>query len=141
MSKRVASVAKRVAIGELVDLARLGSAGLPPSARELRAALPRGWILDEDPRFARRDLRLLFREGWILLLALVAFGSVGLAFLLGATPRGWGGILRVVVMIALVLLVGGLVGPIVTRTLVRRSHAPKPSHRAPPPHHPDPASR
>ncbi len=111
----------RVPVAELVDLAALERAdGRPPGPARLRAALPRGWVLEPDGVHARRDLRLLFREGWILLLGLVAFGSAGLAFLFGAMPRGARGALRFLVLLAVMALLGGLVAPVITRALQRR---------------------
>jgi hypothetical protein len=107
----------RAPIGEVVDMRRLRQDGHEPTPRELRAALPRGWVLEPDLRHARRDARVLFREGWILLLGLVVFGSVGLAFLWGAVPDGWRGLLRLAGLVALVLVAGGLVAPLVTRAL------------------------
>jgi len=109
-----------VPVEELVDLARLGRDGRPPTPRELRAALPRGWALDEDGRHAHRDARLFFREGWILVLGLVLFGAIGGFFLIDAAPRGPAGAVRLLVLIGLVALAGGVAGPLVTRALHRR---------------------
>lgn len=114
-------MSQRVPVEELVDLQRVGPGHRPPTPSELRAALPRGWVLEQDGAHARRDARLLFREGWILVVGLVSFGAVGLSFLLGAMPRGWGGLGRLAVLVVVVLAVGGLVGPMVTRALNRRS--------------------
>jgi hypothetical protein len=113
----------RVPIEELIDpdvLARLRRDGRMPPPRELRAALPRGWALDADGRHAHRDARLLFREGWILLLGLAIFGTLGAFFLVDAVPRGWRGALRLALLVGLVLLAGGVVGPLVTRAVHRR---------------------
>ena len=112
-----ASTPERVPVEELIDLDALGTDGHRPSKRRIRAALPRGWVLEDDGLHARRDLRLLFREGWILIAGLVAFGSVGVAFLWGAMPRGLAGLGRLAALVAVVLLVGGVVGPIVSRAL------------------------
>lgn len=109
-----------VPLEDLLPPELLGADGERPSARELRAALPRGWALADDGRHAYRDARLLFREGWILVLGLVVFGSVGLGFLWGAMPAGWAGIARLALLVAVVLLVGGLVAPRITRALLRR---------------------
>ena len=76
--------------------------------------------LSEDGQHAYRDARLLYREGWILILGLVVFGSVGLGFLWGAVPRGWSGVVRIAALIGVVLVLGGLVAPWITRTLNRR---------------------
>jgi hypothetical protein len=112
---------ERVPIEELVDLARVGQAGRAPTPAELRAALPRGWVLEDDLCHARRDARLLFREGWIQVVGLLVFGGVGATFLLDAVPRGWVGLARLVLLVAAVLLVGGVVAPLVTRALHRRA--------------------
>jgi hypothetical protein len=109
-----------VPVEELVDLARVRADGRAPNARELRAALPRGWALADDGRYAYRDARLFFREGWILLLGLVVFGSAGAAFLWGGLPRGARGILRFALLVGIVLVVGGLVAPRITRALHRK---------------------
>ena len=115
-------MAKRrlVPLRELVDLDALGRNRRPPSPREIRAALPRGWALAADGEHAYRDARLFFREAWILILGLVVFGSVGLGFLWGAMPDGWRGALRLALLLGVVLVVGGLVGPRITRALMRR---------------------
>ena len=110
----------RVAIEELVDLARVGPGTRRPTPREIRAALPRGWVLEEDGLHARRDVRVLFREGWVLALGLVSFGAAALGFFWWSAPRGAGGFVRFAVAVALVLLAGGVVGPLVTRALTRR---------------------
>lgn len=112
-------MSRRVPVTELIDLERVGPGHRPPTPAELRAALPRGWVLDADGVTARSDLRLLFREGWVLVLGLVAFGVVGLGFLWGAFPRGAAGFLRLAVLVGVVLLAGGVVGPLVTRALHR----------------------
>ena len=111
---------ERVPIRALVDPERLRALGPDPSPARLRALLPRGWVPDADREYARRDLRLFFREGWILLLCLVAFGSAGAAFLFGAAPRGWSGVLRVLGLVAAVWLAAGIAGPLITRSLQRR---------------------
>ena len=86
----------------------------------LRAALPPGWRPDADGVRAVRDGRIAFRESWVLLAGLVVFGLLGGAFLVGAMPRGLGGWLRLGGMLALLLLLGGIAGPAVTRALRRR---------------------
>ena len=110
-----------VPIEDLIDLEALrAEAGRDPSPARLRAALPRGWALAEDNRHAYPDARLLFREGWILILGLVVFGSVGLGFLWGAMPRGRGGVGRFLLLIGVVAVLGGVVAPRITRALNRR---------------------
>lgn len=112
----------RVPVEDLVDVAALTRAkGRPPTARELRAALPRGWVLEDDGRHARRDLRLLFREGWILVVGMVVFGGVVLALFWSTFPAGLAGLVNLAVLLALVLVAGGLVAPAITRALHRRS--------------------
>ncbi len=113
---------RRLPLEELVDLTALERAkGAPLTPAELRRALPRGWALEDDLRHAHRDLRLFFREGWILAVGLLAFGSVGLAFLWGAMPRGWRGFGRLAALVLVLVLLGGFVGPWITRTLNRRA--------------------
>ena len=111
---------ERVPVSELVDLRTLGGPDRAPTAREIRAALPRGWVLDEDGATARRDLRLFFREGWILVLGLVLFGAFGLAFFAQVLPRGGRGLLRFGLLIAGVAVAAGLVAPLITKALYRR---------------------
>lgn len=64
--------------------------------------------------------RLFFHEAWMLVLCLVVFGALGAFLVLGALPSGWSGIVRLLVLIALVLLAGGVAGPLVSRALRRR---------------------
>lgn len=109
-----------VPVTELVDLAALTSEDRPPTAREIRAALPRGWVLEPDGVTARRDLRLFFREGWILVLGLVLFGAGGAIFFWDVFPRGWDGVLRLVLLVGAVLLAAGVVAPIITRALYKK---------------------
>ena len=111
----------RIPITELIDLDALTAEhGHHPSPARIRAALPRGWALEDDGLHARRDARLLFREGWILIVGLVVFGSVGLGFLWGAMPRGAGGVLRFALLIGVVAVLGGVVAPLITKALNRR---------------------
>lgn len=114
------STHRRVPLEELVDLAALSTEGRAPSAARLRAALPRGWVLEDDLRHARRDARLVFREGWILLAGLVVFGSAAVGLFYMTFPRGWSGLARAAVLLAVLLVLGGLVAPGVTRALGRR---------------------
>lgn len=112
-----------VPIEELIEpshLAELTRDGRKPAPRELRAALPRGWALDDDGRHVHRDARLLFREGWILIVGLVIFGTLGGLFLVDAVPRGWRGALNLLMLLGIVLLAGGVVGPMVTRAVYRK---------------------
>ncbi|MCB9915711.1 MAG: hypothetical protein H6828_11265 [Planctomycetes bacterium] len=111
---------ERVPVEELVDVAALGEDGRPPHPARLRAALPRGWVLEDDGKHARRDLRLFFREGWILLVGLVSFGAIALATFWSVFPAGMAGLLRFLGLVVVLLLVGGVVGPMITRALQRR---------------------
>ena len=113
----------RVPIAELIDATRfreLGSHGRPPTPRQLQEALPPGWVLEEDQLHGRRDLRLLFRRGWMLAIGMLLFGAAGIAFFVEVLPGGGRGILRFATMIVVLLLIGGIVGPIFTRALTRR---------------------
>lgn len=109
---------ERVPIEELVDLEALTEDGRPPHPARLRAALPRGWVLEDDHLHARRDLRLFFREGWILIVGLLVFGGLGLLTFWSVFPAGIAGLLRFVALIVVVLLIGGVVGPMVTRAVL-----------------------
>ena len=109
----------RVPIRELLSPETLRQLGPSPTPARLRAALPRGWVPDEDGVHARRDGRLLFRQGWMLVLCLVVFGTIGATFVLGAVPRGWAGVARIVLLVLGVWLAAGIAGPLVTRALRR----------------------
>ena len=111
---------KRVRVEELVDLARLGRGGRPPTQSELRAALPLGWVLDDDGEHAIRDRRVFFGRSWVLICGLVMFGAAAVGLFATTLPRGWRGVTRAAVLLGLLLVIGGLVGPLVTRTLNRR---------------------
>ena len=113
-------MSQRVPVTELIDLEGLAPAGERPSTRAIREALPAGWVLEEDGSTARRDLRLLARQGWMLLLLMLVFGSVGLGLFWSSFPRGSKGLLYLLVLIGCVLLAGGLVAPLITRALYRR---------------------
>ncbi len=108
-------------IEELVDLESLSREGRAPSPRAIREALPPGWVLDEDGKTARRDLRILAREGWVLALGLVLFGGAAIVLFMETFPKGWRGAGRAALLIVAVLLPGGIVGPLVTRALNRRA--------------------
>jgi hypothetical protein len=111
---------ERVHVSELVDLDALSEGGRPPHPARLRAALPRGWVLEPDGEHARRDLRLFFREGWILIVGMAVFGGIALLSFWSVFPAGLSGFLRFAGLVLVVLLVGGVVGPIVTRALMRK---------------------
>jgi hypothetical protein len=111
---------RRVPIEDLIDPAWLAEQGREPSPARLRAALPRGWVLEEDLRHARRDARLLFREGWILLTGLFVFGTAAAGLFYLTFPRGWAGLTRAGILLLVLILLGGLVAPMITRALNRR---------------------
>jgi hypothetical protein len=111
---------ERVPIEQLVDLDALREGGREPTPARLRAALPRGWVLEDDLRHARRDLRLFFREAWILLAGLVVFGTSAVLLFWSTFPRGWSGVVRGAILVVVMIGIGGLVAPVVTRALHRR---------------------
>ncbi len=111
---------RHVPLAELVDPALLAPDGRPLEPRAVRAALPPGWVQDDGLGTAHRDLRLLFGRGWILALGLVLFGAAAIVFFVEVLPRGWGGAARFAALVLVILCAGGVVGPIVTRALVRR---------------------
>ncbi len=112
--------AKRVPVGELVDLEALARDGRPPTPARIRAALPRGWVLDADGRTARRDGRVFFRDSWVLLSGLIMFGAAGIGLFWQTFPRGWSGVTRAALLVAMMLVLGGVVAPLVTRAVYRR---------------------
>ncbi len=114
---------ERIPIEELVDLEALRAHGRQPTPARLRAALPRGWVLEDDLRHARRDARLALGGGWILLVGLVVFGSAAAGLFYMTFPRGWSGLVRGALLLAVLIALGGLVGPAVTRALGRRRGA------------------
>jgi hypothetical protein len=107
-------------VDQLVDLARLRRDGRPPTPAEIRAALPRGWALDDDGEHAVRDLRLFFSQSWVLVCGLVMFGAAAVGLFATTLPRGWGAVLRVTALVAVMLVIGGVIAPLVTRALNRR---------------------
>ena len=90
-----------------------------PSPREIRESLPRGWVLDADGKTARRDARVLFREGWMLLLCLACFAAAAGGLFWWSFPRGVAGWIRLAVALLVLLLAGGFAAPILTRALSR----------------------
>ena len=110
-----------VPVEQLVDLSALRADGQRPTPKQIRDALPPGWVLAEDGCTARRDLRVLARDGWVLALGLVTFGAAGIGLFWQTFPRGWAGIGRFLMLIVVVLVAGGLVAPIITRALNRPS--------------------
>jgi len=112
--------AEHVPIERLIDLENWKEKGCAPTRREIRAALPRGWVLDPDQRHAHRDLRLFFREGWILLSGLGIFGVLGGLFVWAGLPGGWQGALKLLIALVMLLTAGGIAGPAITRALMRK---------------------
>jgi hypothetical protein len=62
---------------------------------------------------------MLARHGWVLVAGLVSFGTAGLWLFQETFPRGWRGVGRFAVLIGIVALAGGVVGPMITRALMR----------------------
>lgn len=108
-------------VDEVLDRAALERRlGRRPTQRDLREALPVGLCLDADGVHVRRDQRLFARHSAVLVIGLVAFGLAGLWLFQETFPSGWRGVLRFVLLISIVALAGGVVGPLVTRALLRR---------------------
>jgi hypothetical protein len=117
--------AERVQVSDLIDLDALSRArGRPPTPAEIRAALPRGWVLDQDGVHARNDWRLLFREGWVLVVGMACFGAAGTALVWSGLPSGWAGLAKLAAIAGATLVAGGIVAPMVTRSLARRTGNP-----------------
>ncbi len=77
----------------------------------------------EDPAAGAsqvRDRRLFHRGSWILVLGLVCFGAASLGLFWQTFPRGPRGVLRALTLLAVLVLLGGVVAPVVTRALRRR---------------------
>ena len=111
---------ERVRIEQLVDLSKAGRGGAPPTRSDLRRALPKGWVLDDDGLHALRDRRLLFGQGWVLLTAMVVFGALSIVIYASAAPRGWSALIRVGILVIVLVLIGGVIGPLLTRALYRK---------------------
>jgi hypothetical protein len=110
----------RVKVADLIDVTRVRRDGRAPTPAELRAALPRGWVLDDDGEHAVRDRRLLFSQGWVLIVGMVVFGAVALGLFWSTFPRGWRGLTRLGLLIVAFVVIGGIIAPLVTRALHRR---------------------
>lgn len=110
----------RVPVRELIDVARVRRDGREPTPAQLRAALPRGWVLDDDGEHALRDRRLMFSQGWVLLTGMVVFGAVALGLFWSTFPKGWRGLSRLGLLIVAFVVIGGVIAPLVTRALYRR---------------------
>ena len=67
-----------------------------------------------------RDGRILFREGWMLVLCLVCFGAAAAGLFWWSSPRGGAAWIRFALSVGIVLLAGGFAAPLVTRALLRR---------------------
>jgi hypothetical protein len=111
---------QKVPLEQLIDLSALREGGREPTPSRVRQALPPGWVLDEDGQHARRDLRVLASDGWVLVIGLVLFGAAGFYLFWDSFPRGWQGLGRFGMLILLVLFAGGIAGPMITRALLRR---------------------
>lgn len=111
---------QRVHVDQLVDRSKIRRDGRPPTPAELRAALPRGWKLDDDGEHAVRDLRLFFSQGWVLICGLVMFGAAVIGLFATTLPRGWRAFARVGILLAILLVIGGVIGPMITRAINRR---------------------
>ena len=120
MSSEPEPASEQVPVEELVDVAALGRHGRPATPAQLRAALPVGWVLAEDGRTARRDGRVLHRHSIVLVTGLLVFGVAGLGLFWSTFPRGWSGFFRAGILLVVLLVAGGFVGPAVTRALMRR---------------------
>ncbi len=68
----------------------------------------------------RRDARLLFKDGWMLVLFLVCFGAAAGGIFWWSAPRGSAGWIRFGIALGIVLVAGGVVAPMVTRALYRK---------------------
>ena len=68
-----------------------------------------------------RDLRLFFSQSWVLLLGLVTFGAAGIGLFATTFPRGERALVRIAILLAVMIGIGGVIGPLVTRALLRRS--------------------
>ena len=111
---------REVPLEDLIDVASLRSDGRAPTPQQIREALPRGWAYDAKSGTAFRDGRLLFRDGWVLIVGLVSFGAVGLGLFWTTFPSGWRGISRFLSILLIVAIAGGVVGPMITRALSQR---------------------
>ena len=69
---------------------------------------------------AIRDRRLFHRGSWILVLGLVCFGAAAVGLFWQTFPRGARGITRALTLLAILLVLGGVVAPVVSRALLRR---------------------
>ena len=67
--------------------------------------------------FTLDPARLIFKEGWVLILGLVCFGAAVLGLFWWSFPRGGAGFARFAIVVTIVLVAGGVVGPLVTRAL------------------------
>jgi len=108
-------------VEDVLDLAALEQElGRRPSPSQIRAALPRGLVLDEDGLHVRTDRRILMRHSWVLVTSLIVFGGASLWLFQDTLPGGWKGVGRLLGLVAILALAGGLVGPMITRALLSR---------------------
>ena len=68
----------------------------------------------------RRDGRLLFRDGWMLVLFMICFGAAAGGIFWWSAPRGSAGWIRFGIAVLIVLVAGGIVAPMVTRAIYRK---------------------
>lgn len=109
-----------VPIEQLVDLESLSDGGRAPSVNRIREALPPGWVLQPGGREARRDLRVLARDGWVLLTGLVCFGAAVIGLFSYSLPKGGEGLWTLLMIIVTLIVSAGWVGPMITKALMRR---------------------
>ena len=76
--------------------------------------------IDESTEPPRKARRLFYDEGWVLLIGLIAFGAAALGLFWMVLPSGPAGFLRLAAMAGVLLLCGGLIGPLVTRAIRKR---------------------
>ncbi len=111
---------KRVRVDELIDTAALARDGHAPTSADIRRALPHGWVLDDDGEHAIHDRRVFFGRSWVLICGLVFFGAAALGLFASTLPKGPRAVTRVVLLVTAFVLIGGVVGPLITRALQRR---------------------
>lgn len=73
-----------------------------------------------DARRARGEHWQRLRRGWVLALGLASFGTLALMLFWSTFPSGWRGLARAGILVGLLVLIGGLIAPLITRALTRR---------------------
>jgi hypothetical protein len=56
----------------------------------------------------------------VLVLGLVMFGAAGIGLFITTFPRGERALWRVAILIGVMVVIGGVIGPLITRALNRR---------------------